>query len=281
VGKSSRISPLVQKLFMGLLHRQCFLTKFLNALRFIGKELLNTLIYTSHEIVEEYSPGHHRVCLKDKRRHNHVTRILHIGPGDSLRVGQLDGDMGTARVIGILPAELVLDVVLDSKPPDPSPVALVLALPRPLVIRRILADVATFGVKQIYLFQSRRVEKSFWQSPVLAPPAIREHLIKGLEQGQDTRIPRVELRPHFGQWIDELAGLAQNSDAYLAQPRGEARLPHQVVRPSIIAIGPEGGLTDDEVRSFQRIGFAAVDLGSRLLRVETAVSAVLGRLTIT
>jgi 16S rRNA (uracil1498-N3)-methyltransferase len=252
----------------------------LSELPIIRTKSLNTLIYTDREIAEEYSPEHCRVLLTDERRLNHVNRILRSGVGDTLRVGQLDGDMGTATVVAICDTELVLDVVLDTKPPVPSPVTLVLALPRPLVVRRILSDVATFGIKRVYLFQSRRVEKSFWQSPVLAPQAIREHLIKGLEQGQDTLLPQVELRPNFGQWMDELAVLLADSDAYLAHPGGAASLPRQPAKPLAIAIGPEGGLTAEEVDSFLGISFAAVDLGSRLLRVETAVSAVLGRLTI-
>ncbi len=241
---------------------------------------MNTLIFTVQEIVEGYSPGHCRVCLQDARRLDHLNRILKARAGDSLRVGQLDGDMGTARVISISPSELMLDVVLDMKPPPPSPVTLVLALPRPLFLRRIVSDVATFGIKQIYLFQSRRVEKSFWQSPALAPQAIREQLIKGLEQGQDTLLPRVEFRHQFNTWIEELAGLVKDTDAFLAHPGGQATLPRQAASPLFIAIGPEGGLTDDEVRSFEGAGFSTVDLGSRLLRVETAVSAVLGRLVI-
>jgi RsmE family RNA methyltransferase len=51
-----------------------------------------------------------------------------------------------------------------------------------------------------------------------------------------------------------------------------------VQQPVTLAIGPEGGFIAEEIASFERIGFHAVSFGPRILRVETAVSALVGRL---
>ena len=48
--------------------------------------------------------------------------------------------------------------------------------------------------------------------------------------------------------------------------------------PIILAIGPEGGFIAEEISSFERIGFQPVTMGERILRVETAVAALIARL---
>jgi len=45
-----------------------------------------------------------------------------------------------------------------------------------------------------------------------------------------------------------------------------------------LAIGPEGGFIAEEIASLAKVGFQPVVLGPRILRVETAVAAILGRL---
>jgi RsmE family RNA methyltransferase len=45
-----------------------------------------------------------------------------------------------------------------------------------------------------------------------------------------------------------------------------------------LALGPEGGWVEAEVESFRRAGFETVSLGSRVLRTESAVAALVGRL---
>jgi RsmE family RNA methyltransferase len=241
---------------------------------------LNTLIFTRNEIVGDISTTNCTVRLIDERRLGHVINILRCGIGDALKVGLLDGNMGQGKVVSLSSEELVLDVCLDAEPPPAPPITLMLALPRPLVVRRLLADVTSLGIKKIFLFQSSRVEKSYWQSPVLEEHAVLEHLKKGLEQGNDTVLPKIELRRHFRSWIDELPEIIHGSRAFLAHPGGDDTLPRQVSESTIIAIGPEGGLTETEVTSFRQLGFSTVDFGKRILRVETAVSAILGRLVI-
>ena len=46
----------------------------------------------------------------------------------------------------------------------------------------------------------------------------------------------------------------------------------------LLAIGPEGGWTDDEVELLEERGFRRVSLGPRILRTETAVVVMLARL---
>lgn len=71
----------------------------------------------------------------------------------------------------------------------------------------------------------------------------------------------------------------QGAAAFVLDPDGEQSLisAARALPGSCVAalIGPEGGLTEDELRAAQEKGFTPVSLGPRLLRVETAAAASL------
>jgi len=246
---------------------------------------MNVIIVSAEDVVADNSGTELRIEFTDSRRLDHIHKILKSSQGDILKVGLLNGNLGEGTISELTGKKVLLDVVLNETPPSPLPITLLLALPRPLVIRRILADATSFGVKKIFLFHSKRVEKSFWQSPVLAADSIAAQLIKGLEQGRDTRLPVVEQRRNLRAFLDDeladlVGGVEGPEQAYLGQPGARHHLPGQIDTSTLVAIGPEGGLLPGEVDSFLDKGFQPVNFGSRLLRVETAVSAVLGRLSI-
>ena len=69
------------------------------------------------------------------RRARHIREVLRARPGDTLRVGELGGLLGTARVTSLDGDEARLSVVLDQPAPEPW-IDLLLALPRPKVLGR-------------------------------------------------------------------------------------------------------------------------------------------------
>ena len=214
------------------------------------------------------------------RRAEHLHRVLGAQPGDQVRVGVVGGNMGHAHVEHITPTTVTLQASLEQAPPAPLPVTLLLALPRPKVLRRTLQACATLGVKHIYLINSYRVEKSYWQTPFLAEAAIEETLLLGLEQGRDTVLPQVHLRKRFKPFVeDELPALAAGKPAWTAHPTPDALpCPTGVNEPSLLAIGPEGGFISYEVDKLAAAGFQTIGLGPRILKVETAVPALISRL---
>ena len=46
----------------------------------------------------------------------------------------------------------------------------------------------------------------------------------------------------------------------------------------VLAVGPEGGWTDEEVGLLEARGFARMSLGERILRTDTALIALISRL---
>lgn len=234
---------------------------------------MNLLLLEEGDFV---APGH---AFLRGRRLKHLHDVHRAEAGDSLRVGLLGGAMGEGRLTVLEADHAELQVSLDQPPPAKLPLTLLLALPRPKMLRRVLQTVATMGVPRLVLLNSYRVEKSFWQTPFLEPAAIREQLILGLEQGRDTVLPEVVIEKRFKPFVeDRLPALAAGTRALIGHPGPWPDCPRAVEGPVTLAIGPEGGWIPYEVEKLQATGFEAVQLGERILRVETAVTALLARL---
>jgi RsmE family RNA methyltransferase len=213
------------------------------------------------------------------RRYDHVAGVLSASPGSMLRIGRLNGKIGYGRVETLRAGFVDVRIEhLDSEPPPPLPLRLILALPRPKVLNRTIAAAASLGIKEIDLVNSWRVEKSYWKSPRLSEENLRLQSILGLEQGVDTAPPSIRLHRLFAPFIqDEVPSVIKNRLPLLAHPTG-AECPRHVSGSLVLAIGPEGGFIDREIASFQELGFAVVSLGERILRVETALASLVGRL---
>ncbi|MFC5694128.1 16S rRNA (uracil(1498)-N(3))-methyltransferase [Pseudomonas sp. GCM10022186] len=213
------------------------------------------------------------------RRLKHLHEVHRAEEGDSLRVGRLGGLMGQGRLLRLEADCAELEVSFDQPPPAKLPITLLLALPRPKMLRRVLQTVASMGVPRLVLLNSYRVEKSFWQTPFLEPAAIREQLILGLEQARDTVLPEVVIEKRFKPFVeDRLPQLAADTLGLVGHPGDFPPCPRAVNEPITLAIGPEGGWIPYEVEKLREAGLQPVQLGERILRVETAVTALLARL---
>jgi 16S rRNA (uracil1498-N3)-methyltransferase len=213
------------------------------------------------------------------RRLRHVLDVHRAGVGDELVIGLLGGRIGAGKVTRIDDAVLEMDVRLDRDPPAGLPLTVVLALPRPKVLRRVLHSLSVMGVKRIVLVNAARVEKSYWQTPFLTPEATERQLVLGLEQTRDTLLPELLLKPRFKPFVeDELPGMIRGSLALVAHPSGPEPCPREVAMPVTLAIGPEGGFVPFEIDKLLSLGFTPVSLGERVLNVENAIPALLSRL---
>ena len=213
------------------------------------------------------------------RRLTHIQNVHQSEVGDTLRVGEIDGLIGEATIVRLEKEELELEYSLSQSPPDVLPVTVLLALPRPKMLKRTFQTLAAMGVKKIVLINTYRVEKSFWQSPWLKPEAVREQLILGLEQARDTVMPEVILEKRFKPFVeDRLPTMSQGMRKLVAHPVSDTICPRAVDQPTVLAIGPEGGFIPYEVERLVEYGFECVHLGPRILRVETAVPVLLARL---
>ena len=236
---------------------------------------MNLLLITDEDFLAD---GTVRLC---GRRAWHAREVLKAEPGEQLRVGRVGGLVGDGEVLESSPDELRLRVSLAHEPPPRPEVDLLLAMPRPKALKRILPAAASLGVDRIVLINAYRVEKSYFQSKVLAEPFVHRLLLEGLEQARDTRMPRVLVRDRLRPFVeDELGDLfATAGQRLIAHPVPDpngSEPPTVGSEPTVIAIGPEGGWVPFELELLKAHGFHPIVLGARTLRVEAFVPFVLG-----
>lgn len=213
------------------------------------------------------------------RRLQHVREVHRAVVGEDLTVGLLGGMMGWGRVLRLDDEGLELALSLDREPPPKLPLTLLIAVPRPKVLNRVVAAAASLGAARIVLLNAWKVEKAYWASPLMKPENLREQLLLGLEQAKDTVLPELRLARLFRPFVeDELPGLLGGGTGLLAHPGTGGVAPKVLGAPITLAIGPEGGWIEAEARSLTEAGLRPLDLGPRILRTETALAALVGRL---
>ena len=220
-----------------------------------------------------------RVTLADARA-AHLLNVLKVTPGQAVRVGVIDGPLGAGTVESATEGRVTLRCEFDADMPPRPRVDLLLALPRPKVMRRLWAQLAALGVGRIILTNAERVERPYFDSHVVTEPCFRPLLVEGLQQARDTRLPVVSIHRQFKVLVeDHLDELAGEGLRLVADPTGTGTIGSAIRERSpqrlLIAIGPEGGWNSFELALLQAHGFARVGLGPRTLRADTACTALL------
>mgnify|MGYP006090058013 FL=1 len=213
------------------------------------------------------------------RRHQQILSIHKSTIGDTVKVGKLNDRMGIGVITALNDNFVELDIKLNQQPPAPLPMRLITALARPPMMRRIFSAAAEFGIKDIVVINTNRVEKSFWQSPSLAEEKVNELLYLGLEQAKDTIMPSVTFYKRFRPFIeDELPALLTNTKPLIAHPQSETNCPRGLTEHITLAVGPEGGFIPFEIEQFLAAGFKAINIGPRVYKVENAISILTAKL---
>jgi RsmE family RNA methyltransferase len=213
-------------------------------------------------------------------RANHLRRVLMVAPGDRVRIGVIDGPSGVGIVQSIGDETVQLRGAFETMARTRPGVDLLLALPRPKVMRRLWAQIAAVGVGQIILTNADRVERNYFDTHVLTPECYRPLLIEGLQQAGDTRLPTVSIHRQFKVLVEDGLDRLFPGGLRLAGDPATDRRPATVVREGmngriLLAIGPEGGWNAFETDVLRTHGFQSVGMGPRTLRTDTACIALL------
>lgn len=254
---------------------------------------MNRLLIAAEELDAEQ-----RVTLTD-RRGRHLQRVLKVAVGDRVRAGILDGPRGAAIVeaMAVNGDDLRTTLRLDCTEAVPRPsIDLLLALPRPKVLKRLWAQLAAMGVGRIILVNASRVEHNYFATHWIDARYYRPLLIEGLEQAGDTLLPEVRIERRFRPCIEDTLGEYAHGKRWVAHPerapevatpagvhgrRRQVGLVAPLAAPGatgarrLLAVGPEGGWIPFELDLLIQNGFQPFSLGARTLRTDTACIALL------
>jgi 16S rRNA (uracil1498-N3)-methyltransferase len=219
-------------------------------------------------------------CTLDGRRAEHLTQVLGVAPGDTLRAAVMDESLGSVLVEDVDDGRVQVTYRAETEVPLPDTV-LCLAVPRPKVLSRCIQHATALGFGRISLFRSYRVEKSHLTSSRLTPERLHEDVILGMEQGRRVHTPIVELFDRFRPFVeDHLDQIASASTRYVGHPTSAQTLLDGGLRSGAytLVVGPDGGFIDYEIEALQTRGFTPIRAGHAPLRVESAISYLAGQL---
>lgn len=213
-------------------------------------------------------------------RAEHLRSVLGVGPGHQVRVGIINGPCGVGTVQSVAAGTVQLQCAFETAAPPRPRVDLLLALPRPKVMRRLWAQIAALGVGQVILTNAERVERNYFDTHVLTPACYGPLLVEGLQQARDTRRPDVSIHRQFKVLVEDKVdglfpgGLRLVADPVASQSAGEL-VRRGAAERVLLAIGPEGGWNKFEIALLEAHGFQPVGMGPRTLRTDTACIALL------
>ncbi|MBI9021397.1 MAG: 16S rRNA (uracil(1498)-N(3))-methyltransferase [Verrucomicrobia bacterium] len=240
---------------------------------------MNLILITPRELDEAG-----KVRLTDQRA-KHIRSVLKPEIGKELRIGLLNGPLGKGAVEEVSSDSVMLACAFEAEPPPRPSIDLLLAMPRPKVLKRLWAQFAALGVGRIILTNAEKVERFYFDTHVLDPDFYNARFIEGLQQARDTRLPDVTVVKNLKPFL-ERETFSAIGKKLIADPSGTRSL-FQCLETGrveaqriLLAIGPEGGWTPYELELFKAHGFDLFSMGPRILRTDTACIALISQLTL-
>lgn len=231
---------------------------------------------TPHVLVDaelaDLGPGV-QVTLSDDRVH-HLRRVLRRGDGDPLTVTDGRGHVAEAVLLGER-ARLTAEV---ERTPPPSPAITVLhAVPKGRGLDEIVRTLAELGVAEVLPVLTEHTEaRPTGERARSVGDRLRAVAESALQQAHSAHMCRVADPARLDVTLRDLEGPAT---MLLAHPAGRDTLGAHMatVRPDLpirLAIGPEGGFSDDEVETLAAQGWTAVRAGATVLRTVHAATVL-------
>ena len=206
------------------------------------------------------------VVLQGPEAH-HLATVRRLRPGDPVCLFNGDGREYPARVREVGKRAVTVEVVGAEAPPREHGFRLEVAAALPKGDRApfLVEKLTELGVTAFVPLQTAR---SVVQPREAKLDRLRRQVIEASKQcGRNVLL---EVRP-LTAWSALLAEAGLPRRMVLAHPGGAALAPPGPRREDVIlAVGPEGGFTEEEVLPARSAGWEVVDLGPRILRVETA-----------
>jgi 16S rRNA (uracil1498-N3)-methyltransferase len=212
------------------------------------------------------------VTIKGPEAH-HLATVCRLRPGDAVCLFNGDGHEYPAEVIDVARRTVTVRVQNAASPQREVSFRLELAVPLPKGDRAqfLLEKLTELGVT---VFTPLQTARSVVHPREAKLDRLQRHVIEASKQCGRNVLLRVEP-------LTDWSSFCQRNDLplrrILAHPSETIEGHQPAIRPGqdiVFAVGPEGGFTEDEVRQAKAAGWGVVDLGPRILRVETAAIAL-------
>lgn len=249
---------------------------------------------------------------KCDERYLHITKVLKLKKGDSFKAGLINDKLGIAQITKMSQEQIIFRFAPTETPIALHPLHLILGIPRPIQLKRLLKDVSTLGISSIHLVGTVLGEKSYITSSLIANDEIEQHLVEGASQAGSTLIPAHYIYSSLNKAFQQNEKLGNNQpsseniirilfDVEDAEMKGQEYFDKSLHckektmsyekegyptldsvfardKQIILAIGSERGWARSERELFKKHNFITITLGKRIMRCETATIAAISYL---
>jgi 16S rRNA (uracil1498-N3)-methyltransferase len=217
---------------------------------------------------DQFKPGTTSLVLSAEESH-HAKKVLRKKAGDSIDLTDGKGHHIRGRIRQIKQTELVIDIESYREIPFPAEnhIEVGIAVIRPKRLDWAIEKCTEVGVERfvplICRYSSSRQVKS---------KHLRNIMVSAIKQSSRFYLPEIAPVTTISQW---LAGIPKNKGRkFMAHPEGSSNIFDPAGRTKTdfiyLAIGPEGGFSEEELLMAQEKGFEKLQLGKSILRTETA-----------
>jgi 16S rRNA (uracil1498-N3)-methyltransferase len=214
------------------------------------------------------------LCELDGAEFHHLAHVMRASSGDRLIVFDGEGNEADAEIAHLSKRSASLRLVArrSNSPSARTNVVLAVAVPKTDRFRWLVEKATELGIARLIPLQTAR--------SVVAPGAVkldkmRQTVVEACKQSGRNRLLQID---SLMSWKDFVTGVVPSMCTLVADPAG---LPLPGVAESLdqhasvlVVVGPEGGLTESELREAIDAGARPVTLGPNILRIETAALAV-------
>lgn len=217
------------------------------------------------------------VILEDTEAH-HLIHVLRHQPNDVVELFNGEGLVASCRVVSIRKRDVALEILTSIRvPQQPAQLTLATAVPKGDRFDWLIEKATELGVHQLVPLTTVRSVVDPRSSKL---DKLRQTVITACKQSGRNHLMSISAVTTWSEFLNQFAG---NHRVMVAHPQGEpivAALEHAATGPRqiAIAIGPEGGFSDEEIGSAVGAGARSVHLGQHILRIETAAIALAARI---
>ncbi|MDG1772722.1 MAG: 16S rRNA (uracil(1498)-N(3))-methyltransferase [Oceanicoccus sp.] len=220
----------------------------------------------------------HQLITLDEKPSHYLSKVLRLKPSAPLIVFNGDGNQYNATIEAVEKKSVTIRTEACDNINNESPLSIHLgiAISKGDRMDLVMQKATELGVTTITPLTSERTEVKLkgerlekklqhWQQIV----------ISACEQCGRNRIPAVNALSTMDNWIKAV----EADRKFVLHHRTEQALDStQAASSTALLIGPEGGLSEREITAAEQYNFAALRLGPRVLRTETAPLAAISLL---